>query len=223
MRSYQSIKCFQWGNVFKASIMSLILIFVGTTFIARADIYGLVDEPPMRSVSGSLHDIESIRVEAFLDGKWQTLSEQTALGFLILRNYVVYDNTSSSGFRTTDKYKQWKNNNSAQNTSNLNIYKWLGKTWKVRSDWGPGKSHKNTPWSFTVDNQNGACEVTVKGSKKFSCTIDQNNHLKWADTSGSPHKIVEFEFWLTANGTITGKFEGIGKDNKSFSGAYNAE
>ena len=164
MRSYTRVKSFQWWNTIKVSIILLLFVFAGMTCIAHADIYGLVDEPPMRSVSGSLHDIESKRVEVFLDGKWQILSDQTALGFLILRNYVVYDKATSPGFNTTVKYAQWKDRkdkHSIKNPLNPNVNKWVGKKWKVKSDWGPGKSSKNISWTFTVDNYNGICEVTV--------------------------------------------------------------
>jgi hypothetical protein len=113
-------KSLRWGNSIKVLIILILFLFGGMLNVVQADIYGLVDEPPMRSVNGNFYDIESISVEVFLDGKWQILSGQTALGFLILRNYVVYDNTSPSGFDTTEKYRHWRNNTFTQNSSNSN-------------------------------------------------------------------------------------------------------
>ena len=51
--------------------------------------------------------------------------------------------------------------------------------------------------------------MTVKGNQKSPRTIDQKNHLKWTDNSGRANKIAYLEFWLTANGTIVGKFGGL--------------
>ena len=75
--------------------------------LAQSSWYGLVDEPKLISVTGTLKDPSSIIVHTIINGKDTTLHGHTARAFLYLRSYITFDDTGLQ-WRTTDKYKAWK-------------------------------------------------------------------------------------------------------------------
>lgn len=104
-----------------AASLAIFLSF-GTSGLAFAQSswFGLREEPVLISVSGTLHDTSTISVHAFIDGQDTALSGHTARAFLYLRSYIIYDDDAGR-WRTTEKYKVWKNEiaNSSSQVVNL--------------------------------------------------------------------------------------------------------
>lgn len=108
----RAFSCFQWPiYALKQFLIPILLIVIslGTCSMAFAQSswYGLVDEPKLISVAGTLNKPSSIVVHAVIDGKDTTLHGHTARAFLYLRSYLTFDDTALQ-WRTTEKYKVWK-------------------------------------------------------------------------------------------------------------------
>lgn len=90
-------------------VMLVTFLSLGTCGAAFAESswFGLRDEPELISVAGTLHDTSTIVVRTIIDGQDTTLTGHTARAFLYLRSYIIFDDDAAR-WRTTDKYKAWK-------------------------------------------------------------------------------------------------------------------
>ncbi len=167
----------QWSSQWMIYVILMIFLSLGLVRMAQGDTYGLVDEPEMFSTDGQLSNVESLRVEVELDGKKQILAGQQALGFLILRSYVVHDKTKKSGFRTTDKYKAWKKSLPPPPPPPPPI----NPITNLTGNWSAGRGQ---PWHIS---QNGiALTVSHKGRPTFSGRFTSKNTIdvKFTDDQG---------------------------------------